>query len=93
MFASPAKKKGPKKQFKGRCGYCGEIGHKAAKCPDKKGKKKEDSQDKSDKKRRKNLRKTAKERAKLICQKFSVLIVEKWIILPGTVRNRAKTLI
>ena len=30
LFASPAKKKGAKKQFKGRCGYCGEIGHKAA---------------------------------------------------------------
>ena len=50
LFASPAKKKGPKKQFKGRCGYCGEIGHKSANCPDKKSKKKEDSQDKSDKK-------------------------------------------
>ena len=36
LFASPAKKKGQKKQFKGRCGYCGEIGHKAANCPDKK---------------------------------------------------------
>ena len=40
LFASPAKKKGPKKQFKGRCGYCGEIGHKSANCPDKKSKKK-----------------------------------------------------
>ena len=50
LFASPAKKKGQKKQFKGRCCYCGEIGHKAANCPDKNSKKKEDSQDKSDKK-------------------------------------------
>ena len=50
LFASPAKKKGQKKQFKGQCGYCGEIGHKAANCPDKKSKKKEDSQDKTDKK-------------------------------------------
>ena len=49
MFTSPAKKKGQKKRFKGRCGYCGEIGHKAASCPDKKSKKKEDSQDKSNK--------------------------------------------
>ena len=45
------------------------------------------------KKRRKNLRRTIKERAKLICQKLSFLIKEKWVILPGTVRNRAKTLI
>ena len=40
LFASPAKKKGQKKQFKGRCGHCGEIGHNAANCPDKKSKKK-----------------------------------------------------
>ena len=66
LFASPAKKKGQKKQFKGRCGYCGEIGHKAANCPDKKSKKKEDSQDKSDKKRHKNIKRIVRERAKPI---------------------------
>ena len=66
LFASPAKKKGQKQQFKGRCGYCGEIGHKAANCPDKKSKKKEDSQDKSKKKRHKNLKRTIKEKAKQI---------------------------
>ena len=93
LFASPAKKKRPKKQFKGRCGYCGEIGHKAANCPDKKARKKRTLKTSLTKRRRKNLRKTAKERAKLICQKLSVLIVEKWVILPGTVQNRAKTLI
>ena len=36
FFASPSNKKGPKKAFKGRCGYCGEFGHKAADCPNKK---------------------------------------------------------
>ena len=66
LFASPAKNKGPKKQFKRQCGYCGEIGHKAANCPDKKNKKKEDSQDKSDKKRLQNLKRTVKERARQI---------------------------
>ena len=35
LFASPSNKKGPKKAFKGRCGYCGEFGHKAADCPNK----------------------------------------------------------
>ena len=30
LFASPSNKKGPKKAFKGHCGYCGEFGHKAA---------------------------------------------------------------
>ena len=36
LFASPSNKKGPKKTFRGRCGYCGEFGHKAADCPNKK---------------------------------------------------------
>ena len=36
LFASPSNKKGPKKSFKGHCGYCGEFGHKAADCPNKK---------------------------------------------------------
>ena len=91
LFASPAKKKGQKKQLKGRCGCCGEIGHKAANCPDKKSKKKEDSQDKSDKKRHRNLKRTVKERARQICQKLNAIIAEKWVILPGTARNLAKT--
>ena len=36
LFTSPSNKKGPKKTFKGCCGYCGEFGHKAADCPNKK---------------------------------------------------------
>ena len=36
LFASPPSKKGPKKAFKGCCGYCGEFEHKAADCPNKK---------------------------------------------------------
>ena len=36
LFSSPSNKKGPKKAFKGCCGYCGEFGHKAADCPNKK---------------------------------------------------------
>ena len=36
LSVSPSNKKGPKKAFKGRCGYCGEFGHKAADCPNKK---------------------------------------------------------
>ena len=64
LFASPAKKKGQKKQFKGRCGYCGETGHKAANCPDKKSKKKEDSQDKSDTKETQKSKKDSKGKGK-----------------------------
>ena len=33
LFVSPSNKKGPKKAFKGHCGYCGEFGHNAADCP------------------------------------------------------------
>ena len=36
LFASPSNKKGPKKAFKGCCGYCGEFIHKAGNCPNKK---------------------------------------------------------
>ena len=36
LLASPSNKKGPKKAFKGCCGYCGEFGDKAADCPNKK---------------------------------------------------------
>ena len=36
LFVSPSNKKGPKKAFKGHCGYCGEFGQKAANCPNKK---------------------------------------------------------
>ena len=64
LFASPAKKKGQKKQFKRQCGYCGEIGHKAVNCPDKKSKKKEDSKDKSDKKETQKPKKDSKGKGK-----------------------------
>ena len=36
LFARPSSKKGPKKAFKGCCGYFEEFGHKAADCPNKK---------------------------------------------------------
>ena len=38
LFASPSNINGPKKAFKGCCGYCGEFGHKAANFPNKKSK-------------------------------------------------------
>ena len=93
LFASPAKKKGQKKQFKGRCGYYGEIGHKAVNCPDKKSKKKRTLKTNLTKKRHRNLKRTVKERARQICQKLNAIIAEKWVILPGTARNLEKTLI
>ena len=93
LFASPAKKKGHKKQFKGQCGYCGEFGRKAANCPNKKSNQKEGSKDKSEKRRHKNLKWTVKERARPICQKLNVIIAEKCVILLGTAQSHAKTLI
>ena len=81
LFASPDKKKGHEKEVQGHCGYCGELGHKAANCPNKKSKQKEDSKDKSEKRRHKNLKRTVKERARLICQKLDAIIVVNWVIL------------
>ena len=66
LFASPGKKKGQKKQFKGRCGYCGEIGHKAANCPDKNARKNRTLKTNPTKRRRKNLKRIVRERARLI---------------------------
>ena len=60
LFASPAKKKGHKKQFKRRCCYCGEIGHKAANCPDMKSKKKRTQKTNLTKKRHKNPKRKGK---------------------------------
>ena len=52
LFASPCNKKGPKKAFKGCCGYCGEFGHKAADCPNKKSNQNKDQKSKSQQKKK-----------------------------------------
>ena len=52
LFASPSNKKGPKKAFKGCCGYCGEFGHKAADCPNKKSKKNKGQKSKTHQKKK-----------------------------------------
>ena len=52
LFASPSNKKGPKKAFKGRCGYCGEFGHKAADCPNKKSNQNKGQKPKNQQKRK-----------------------------------------
>ena len=93
LFASPAKEKGPKNSLKDDVVTEERLDTKQRIVPTKKARKKRTLKTSLTKKKRKNLRKTTKERAKLICRKLNVLIVEKWVILPGTVRNRAKTLI
>ena len=52
LFVSPSNKKGPKKAFKGRCGYCGEFGHKAADCPHKKSNQNKDQKPKNQQKKK-----------------------------------------
>ena len=52
LFASRPSKKGPKKAFKGRCGYCGEFGHKAADCPNKKSNQNKDQKPKNQQKKK-----------------------------------------
>ena len=69
LFASPSNKKGPKKAFKGRCGYCGEFGHKAADCPNKKSNQNKGQKPKNQKKKNCGVKGTPKAKDILICQK------------------------
>ena len=93
LFASPAIKRGRKNSLKDDVVTVERLDTKQRIVPIKRARKKRTLKTSLPKKRHRNLRKTTKERAKLICQKLSVLIVEKWVILPGTVQNHAKTLI
>ena len=83
LFASPSNKKGPKKAFKGCCGYCGEFGHKAADCPNKKSNKNKGQKSKNQQKNNR-VKGTPKAKDILICPKLNVLIVENMGILPMT---------
>ena len=69
LFASPPSKKGPKKAFKGRCGYCGEFGHKAADCPNKKSNQNNGQKPKNQQKKNRGVKGTPKAKDILICQK------------------------
>ena len=52
LFVGPSNRKGPKKAFKGCCGYCGEFGHKAADCPHKKSNQNKGQKSKNQQKRK-----------------------------------------
>ena len=69
LFVSPSHKKGPKKAFKGRCGYCGEFGHKAADCPNKKSNQNKGQKQKNQQKKKLWVKGTPKAKDILICQK------------------------
>ena len=87
------KRRGRKHSLKDNVANVERLDTKQRIVPRRKARKKRTLKTSPTKKRRKNLRRTIKERAKLICQKLSALIVEKWVILPGTARNRVKMLI
>ena len=69
LFASPPNKKGPKKAFKGCCGYCGEFGHKAADCSKKKSNQNKGQKPKNQQKNNCGVQGTPKANDILICQK------------------------
>ena len=91
LFVSPSSKKGPKKAFKGRCGYCGEFGHKAADCPHKKSNQNKGQKPKTSKRKNSGVKGTPKAKDILICQKLSATIAENLDILPGIARKHATT--
>ena len=93
LFASPAKKKGQKNSLKDDVATVERLDTNQRIVLTKKARKKRTLKTSLTKKRRKNLRRTIKERAKLICQELSASTVEKWVILPGTAQNRVKMLI
>ena len=93
LFVSPSNKKGPKKAFKGHCGYCGEFGHKAADCPNKKAIKTRARNRKTSKRKNCGVKGTLKAKDILICQKLSAIIVENLDILQGTAQKHVITLI
>ena len=93
LFASPAKKKGQKKQFKGRCGYCAEIDTRQRIVLRRKARKKRTHRTNLTKRRHKNLKRIVKKWTRPICQNLNVIFAEKWVILLGTARSNAKTII
>ena len=93
LFVSPSNKKGPKKSFKGRCGYCGEFGHKAADCPNKKSDQNKGQKPKFQQKKKQWGRGDPKGKGHIDMKKLSAITVENLDILQETARKHAITLI
>ena len=91
LFASPAKKKGQKNSSKTDVVTVERLDIRQQTVLTKKARKKRTLKTNPTKKRHKNLKRMVKERARQICQKLNAIIAEKWVILPGTARNLAKT--
>ena len=89
LFASPSNKKGPKKAFKGCCGYCGEFGHKAADCPNKKSSQIKGQKSKTHQKKKQHGKGDSKGKAHLDMSKIKCFNVENMGILSVTARKHA----
>ena len=70
LFTSPSNKKGPKKAFKGCCGYCGEFGHKAAECPNKKSNQNKGQKSKTQQKKKQHGKRDSKGKGHLDMSKI-----------------------
>ena len=73
LFASPSNEKGPKKAFKGCCGYCGEFGHKAADCPNKKSNQNKGQKLKTQQKKKQQGKEDSKSKGHLYMSKIKCL--------------------
>ena len=93
LFVSPSNKKGPKKAFKGCCGYFGEFGHKAADCPNKKSNQNKGQKPKFQQKKKQWGRGDPKGKGHIDMSKLSAIIVENSDTLQETARKHAITLI
>ena len=93
LFASPAKKKGHKNSLKDNVATVERLDASQRIVLTRKARKRRTQKTNLTRRRHKNLKRTVKERARLICQKLNVMIAEKWVILHGTAQSHAKMLI
>ena len=93
LFLSPSYKKGPKKAFKGCCGYCVEFGHKAADCPNKKRNQNKGQEPKNQQKKNLWGKGDSKGKGHTDMSKLSAIIAENFDILQGTAQRHAIMLI
>ena len=93
LFASPAKKKGHKNSLKDGVATVERLDTKQRIVLTRKARKQRTLKTNLTKRKQKNLKRTVKERARLICQKLNVIISEKWVILLGSAQSHTKMLI
>ena len=90
LFASPAKKKGQESSLKADVVTVERLDTNQPIVLTRKAIKKRTLKTNPTKRRHRNLKRTAKEKGRQICQKLNAIIVEKWVILPGTAQSSHK---